>query len=360
MAEAAASQWWAWVIGNNDGGVGRERWSRGLDEDNADVGRGSSSDYAYEWTSLATDTAVCLHAHGIDNSDGGVDGERRALGLSDEDIGVGGGWGIDNTSGGSETTRVAAGDRRRSRWIYDNDKGIGGRRWERRLQERQYMRRQRIEYVSKGLETTTDLEADQRQAWWFGNDNGVLVLLAITLLTATLSCLCLAAVLFWYFFYQIIFSSVRCKKYYQYCNHVKYCWYAFSVVCLLMNSSNVLTMGIYFFADFPLLKIKFWDNFLFNSLKFSKLFFSLSFYCDVETMPEDFCALCWQISVNSASILEFPTLSLFFLADFYCYRILLVIPSAHILVSSFCISRAASIYHSTFFQFKYQQPKPLE
>ena len=58
---------------------------------------------------MATDTAVCLHAHGIDNSDGGVDGERRALGLSDEDIGVGGGRGIDNTSEGSETTKVAAG-----------------------------------------------------------------------------------------------------------------------------------------------------------------------------------------------------------------------------------------------------------
>ena len=50
-----------------------------------------------------------------------------------------------------------------------------------------------------------EAEADQRQARWVGNDNGVLIFLDIVLLTVTLSRLCLVAVSFWYCFHQIPF-----------------------------------------------------------------------------------------------------------------------------------------------------------
>ena len=69
-----------------------------------------------------------------------------------------------------------------------------------------------------------EAEADQQQAWLIGNDNVVLILLAITLLTVTLSRLCLVAVWFYIIFIRFLFY-VRCMKYYQYCNHVKICWY---------------------------------------------------------------------------------------------------------------------------------------
>ena len=59
------------------------------------------------------------------------------------------------------------------------------------------MRRQRrIDNASKGLETTAEAEEDLRRDWCIGNNNGMLIFLAVTLLTVTLSCLCLVAVSF--------------------------------------------------------------------------------------------------------------------------------------------------------------------
>ena len=50
--------------------------------------------------------------------------------------------------------------------------------------------------MSKGSETTTDVAADQQQARWIGNDDGVLTALSIGLLTVTLFCLGLFTVSF--------------------------------------------------------------------------------------------------------------------------------------------------------------------
>ena len=120
---------------------------------------------------------------------------------------------IREASEGSETLTEATRDIRRDRGIYDNNGFVGGGRWERRLQQRQRQRRcrQRIEYASKGSETTTEAALYWRQAWWIGNDNGVLIFLAIAFLTVTLSCLYLVAISFLYCFHQIPFF-VRCNK----------------------------------------------------------------------------------------------------------------------------------------------------
>ena len=53
-----------------------------------------------------------------------------------------------------------------------------------------------IDNASKGSDTATEAVAARRRARWIGNDNGVLIFLAIALLTVTLSCLFLVAVLF--------------------------------------------------------------------------------------------------------------------------------------------------------------------
>ena len=55
---------------------------------------------------------------------------------------------------------------------------------------------QGIDNGSKGSEMTTEAAEDQRQAWCIGNDNGVLLFLAIGLLTVTLYHICLFAVSF--------------------------------------------------------------------------------------------------------------------------------------------------------------------
>ena len=57
-----------------------------------------------------------------------------------------------------------------------------------------------------------EAEADQRQARWVGNDNGVLIFLDIVLLTVTLSRLCLITVAFWYCFHQIPFFLFTAKN----------------------------------------------------------------------------------------------------------------------------------------------------
>ena len=48
----------------------------------------------------------------------------------------------------------------------------------------------------QGVDTTTYAAADRRQALWIGNNNGVLIVLDVGLLTVTLFFLCLLAVLF--------------------------------------------------------------------------------------------------------------------------------------------------------------------
>ena len=50
---------------------------------------------------------MCLQAQVIDDNDGGISGRRRALGLNENDGGVGRGQGIDDTSEVSETTKEA-------------------------------------------------------------------------------------------------------------------------------------------------------------------------------------------------------------------------------------------------------------
>ena len=52
-----------------------------------------------------------------------------------------------------------------------------------------------MDKASKGLETTKEAAAAQRRAPWIGNDNRVLIFLAIALLTVTLSRIILFAVL---------------------------------------------------------------------------------------------------------------------------------------------------------------------
>ena len=107
--EAAALQWRAWGIVDNNRGVGRGRWDRGLDDDDGGVGRGSRRDNAPEWTSPTAEVTVCLRSQVIDDKDGEVGGRRRAWEISDKNRGVVGGQGIDDTSEGSKTTTEASG-----------------------------------------------------------------------------------------------------------------------------------------------------------------------------------------------------------------------------------------------------------
>ena len=77
---------------------------------------------------------MCLQVEGIDDDDGGVGRVRRAKGLSDDDRGSGRGRGIRDASKESETTTEADGDRRQSRGIYDDCRGVeGGTRLSERL-----------------------------------------------------------------------------------------------------------------------------------------------------------------------------------------------------------------------------------
>ena len=139
---------------------------------------------------------MCLQAEGIDENNGGVRRLRRAKGLRYNNGGVGRGQGIHDASEESETTADVAGDRRRTQGIYENNGGIGGGRLPQRLQQRKRMRRRRIEDASKVPKTTTEATSDRRRAWWIGNGNVVLILLAFRLLTVTLSSLCIVAVSF--------------------------------------------------------------------------------------------------------------------------------------------------------------------
>ena len=103
-----------------------------------------------------------------------------------------------DNNGGGETCQ-------RARGIYDDNGGVGEGIWAQRLQKRQRKRWWRIDKASKVLEMTKEDVADWRQAQWIDNDNGVLVFLAIGLLTVTLSRLCLFTISFWYCFHQIDF-----------------------------------------------------------------------------------------------------------------------------------------------------------
>ena len=160
---------------------------------------------AYEWTSLKAEALVCLRAQVIDDNDGVIGRVKPFRGLRDNDRGVGRRRGIHDASEVSETTAEAEGARRQARGIYDKDRGVGGGRWARRLKQQQWRRRWRIDDAYKESETMTEAEADWRQARWIGNNNGVLVFIAIAFLIVTLSCLCLVAVSFWYCFHQIPF-----------------------------------------------------------------------------------------------------------------------------------------------------------
>ena len=206
--EATGSRWQAWWIGDKYIDVGRERWAQCLDKnDDRGVGGGSRKDDAPERTSMTAEAAVCLRAQRINNNDGGVGGRIWAWGLSADDGAVVGGRGIADLYEGSETTPKAARAWRQAQGIYDNEGGVNGGRWARRLQQQQRRCRRRIDDASKRLETTTEAAAYRRQARCIGNGNRVLIFLAITSLPVTLSCLCLVAVSFWYCFYQIPFFS---------------------------------------------------------------------------------------------------------------------------------------------------------
>ena len=61
---------------------------------------------------------------------------------------------------------------------------------------RQQWRKQGIDDGTKEFTTTTEAVLDRKQARWIGNDNGVLIFLAIGLLPVTLSSMCLFAVSF--------------------------------------------------------------------------------------------------------------------------------------------------------------------
>ena len=75
--EAVASRWWAWVIGDHNGSIGREIWAQGLDGNNGGVGKGRRRDDATERTSPTGKAAVCLRANGIDYNDGGISWKDR-------------------------------------------------------------------------------------------------------------------------------------------------------------------------------------------------------------------------------------------------------------------------------------------
>ena len=155
---------------------------------------------------------MCLRAQGVGDNNFGIGRVRRARGLSNDDGGIRRGRRIRDASEGLETTTETARARRKARGIYDNDGGVGRVIWARRLQQRQRRRRRRIDNAFKGSETKKEAAEYWRQAWWIGNENRVLISLAIDLLTVTLSCLCLVAVLFWYCFHQIIFLSFTARN----------------------------------------------------------------------------------------------------------------------------------------------------
>ena len=71
---------------------------------------------------------MCLWAQGTEDNDGGVGRVRRARKLSDKVRGVGRRRGIYEASKGLEKTTEAAGDRRRTQVIYDNNIVVGGER----------------------------------------------------------------------------------------------------------------------------------------------------------------------------------------------------------------------------------------
>ena len=85
----------------------------------------------------------------------------------------------------------------------------------RRLQRRH---QRRIDYRSKVLETTTEAVEYQQRARWIGNNNVVLIFLAIALLIVTLYPIYLVDVLFWYCFNPIFFCLTEKNQYY---NHAK-------------------------------------------------------------------------------------------------------------------------------------------
>ena len=246
--EAAASRWQALGIGDHNGGVDRGIWALGIGDDNRGFNRGNRRYNASEWTSPTAEAPVCLSTsggldndngginwgsrrynvsewnyptaeaplclrdQGIDNNDGGVGRLRSSSGLSDVGGGVIRRRVICDASKWSVTMTEAAGARRQAQGIYDNDRSVGGRRWARRLQQRQRMRQRRIDNAYKGLKTKTEAAADQQQDRWIGSDNGVLIFLAFRLVTVTLYFLCLVAVSFWYCFHQIPIFFVRWMK----------------------------------------------------------------------------------------------------------------------------------------------------
>ena len=142
---------------------------------------------------------MCLRAQSIDNYNNGVCIVRQVLGLSNNDGGVGKGQKIDYASKKSEKTTEAAGARRRAQEIYDDDGGVSRGRYAQRLKQQQQRRRWRIENAFKGWETTAEAAADRQRTRWIGNNNDVLISLAIVLLIVTLSCINLVTVLFSYF-----------------------------------------------------------------------------------------------------------------------------------------------------------------
>ena len=175
-AETASLQWRAWGIGNNYGGVGRERWPLGLDNDD---GGGVSRRYnAPERTSSMMEAEVCLRVHVIDDNNNGIGRGRQDQGLRDDDRGVDGRQQIGDASKGSETTTEAAGDRRWSWWIYEDNEairsGVGGGRlaWGLRNDNRGVVRGQQIDDASNGLEKTTETAGYQQLAQGIYDDDG--------------------------------------------------------------------------------------------------------------------------------------------------------------------------------------------
>ena len=71
---------------------------------------------------------MCLRAEGIDKNNSGARRGIRAIGISNDGEGVGRGREIYDASEGSETTTEAAGARRRTQGIYNNDRGVEGGR----------------------------------------------------------------------------------------------------------------------------------------------------------------------------------------------------------------------------------------
>ena len=78
--------------------------------------------------SPTVEVPVCLRDQGIEENDGGIGRVRWARGLSDGNGGVVRGREIYDVSKGSDTTTEAAGARKIARGIYDNDGGVVGAR----------------------------------------------------------------------------------------------------------------------------------------------------------------------------------------------------------------------------------------